>query len=203
VCATTYITPSTGNGSFELPNGDDTAIPTNWSTWNAGSAGRGLQNTAGYNFDAAEGTHFVKIDKPVGVEWHGFDSNIYSYTLGETLTVSGSLNVLVTLGSSTDYYTCLQVKFYNDSDAQVGSTQESLHWRDATGGWTTKSMTASSSDAGVTKYRVTVVGGGPSDGWTNNLYWDNVSAVPEPSSVAFFGIGLLGLIGAGWKKFKK
>ncbi|HRZ86778.1 MAG TPA: PEP-CTERM sorting domain-containing protein [bacterium] len=29
------------------------------------------------------------------------------------------------------------------------------------------------------------------------------SAVPEPSSVAFFGIGLLGLAGAGWRKFRK
>jgi len=30
----------------------------------------------------------------------------------------------------------------------------------------------------------------------------NGSAVPEPSSVAFFGIGLLGLVGAGWKRMK-
>lgn len=32
---------------------------------------------------------------------------------------------------------------------------------------------------------------------------DNFSAVPEPSSIAFFGMGLFGLIGAGIRRFKK
>lgn len=42
-------------------------------------------------------------------------------------------------------------------------------------------------------------------GSTNYMYVDNISisGVPEPSSIAFFGMGLFGLIGAGIRRFKK
>jgi len=42
--------------------------------------------------------------------------------------------------------------------------------------------------------------GNPVYGNIDNL---EINGVPEPSSVAFFGMGLLGLIGAGWRSFKK
>lgn len=42
-------------------------------------------------------------------------------------------------------------------------------------------------------------------GASNYMYVDNISisGVPEPSSIAFFGMGLFGLIGAGIRRFKK
>jgi len=47
--------------------------------------------------------------------------------------------------------------------------------------------------------------GGQTNG--DGVYVRNIdiqgSAVPEPSSVAFFGMGLLGLAGAGWSRFRK
>lgn len=50
-----------------------------------------------------------------------------------------------------------------------------------------------------------IVGGGNGSGTFGTVNYGafSIQAVPEPSSIAFFGMGLFGLIGAGIRRFKK
>lgn len=110
--------------------------------------------------------------------------------------ISGTTQVLTynsahpTLAASTTYWLTLQPTTENTtSNANDGTiywyvsptTQDNWSDRDYSNGWGAYYVNFGD----VAAYRV------------------EATAVPEPSSVAFFGMGLAGLIGAGFRRFKK
>jgi hypothetical protein len=186
-----YSDPDTqqGDGGFE---GID-----HW-TFGGNNGGGLIVNGGGANPDAWQGTKIAYIWKDLGAGNYGysFTTAWIPYTSGMEITFSGYYNI--TGGDfSAGNYTALKIEY---DDATI---HEGAHYSNGTADWTLGSMQSTNGSESATQVRFTISITGDGDA-LNSVYWDGLtaSAVPEPSSIAFFGMGLLGLIGAGWRRFR-
>ncbi|HRZ87059.1 MAG TPA: PEP-CTERM sorting domain-containing protein [bacterium] len=171
------------NNSFEVGVLDD---------WTISGVGTGSKST---EVAPGNGTYSLALTPAGANTVTATTSSFYAYTSGATISGSAYFNSAVAgMGS-------LNVNFYDAASALV-DTQNALNvtWN----GWNKYTFETSSSVGTPTqvKYEISFSSNG------NTAYWDVVesnysTAVPEPSSVAMFALGVLGVGIAGYRRMKR
>ncbi len=162
-----------------------------------------VANGDGANPDAWQGTHCAYIYKFADASLgYGVTSTLIDYTPGTEITYSGYYYLNSDLTANN--WTRLKVEYYTSAGAFLDA-HEGDKITSGSGAWTPASMTSTHGTAEKVKFTVLIYGDAGTPAETDKVYWDGLtaSAVPEPSVMFLFGTGLMGLLGAGWRKFRK
>lgn len=186
------------NPGFEL----GTTTPTGWGTVVSGSAvATWVSGVAG---DAVyQGTHAVSITNPekgsFANRWNLLSASRISLTEGQSFNIAlfaKGTNLDLTGGINEQDGFALGLIYYNASNAQVGTWQSSAVSFTSNNTWTPFSFDTAAAPVGATTAVLQLVYRRPltvTSGADASITWDSLSltAVPEPSTVALFGLGVV------------
>lgn len=186
------------NSGFELGS----SSPTGWGTVVSGSAvATWVSGEAG---DAVyQGTRAVSITNPdkgtFANRWNLLSANRISLTEGQSFNIAlyaKGTNLDLVGGINEQDGFAIGLIYYNASNTQVGTWQSSAVSFTTNNTWTQFSFDTAAAPTGATTAVLQLVYRRPltvTSGADASITWDSLSltAVPEPGSVALFGLGMV------------
>ncbi|MCK9555075.1 hypothetical protein M0R36_04565 [bacterium] len=173
------------NNSFETAGGN---VGENWTQF--GEAYRVAEG--GAHPSAQDGSYMLLIN----TQGTGGDGNgafqICNWTENTDYTFTGYYRIEAELPA--DYTTFLKVEYYNASETYISAT-EGVKMSALTDGWTFYELSGTTPANTASVRFVPIIWGTTSETLLNTVYWDNLSAVPEPGAMGL-------LIIPAYKKFK-
>ncbi|MDP8262953.1 MAG: PEP-CTERM sorting domain-containing protein [Candidatus Ancaeobacter aquaticus] len=215
------------NGDFESGDGD-VGTASNWTPYYSFGGGSAIWYTEnesktyhyppdGYaNYTTAiagDGSYFIETNasaKHAGI----FQDFTTGFSVGESLVWSAQ--VVSYEANGTDALKgAIKVEYYDSTDFDSKLSESNSSTDAGASAGTTYINAANTLDSvltigwtnevpvGTLGIRLNIVLNNDSLGAQGAVLVDNVSAVPEPSTVGLFGIGLIGLVGAGIRRYRK
>lgn len=170
------------NPGFEISDGG--AGAQNWGNWFNPGAGVSQQRvtTEFHTGGASANTHLtLDPDNDLGAWLQA----VSGWSVGDTITASIWAKSNITGGA----YAQLGIEFVGGGGIQFGPTTASANW--------TQLSQTLVIPTGTTQVKLVALHANTANS-TGDIWWDDASmtlaAVPEPSSIAMMGIGLLGLL---------
>ncbi|MDD5645362.1 MAG: hypothetical protein PHO00_07970 [bacterium] len=178
------------NNSFETEGGD---VGENWSRF-----GQAWRVEEGGTHPAAQDGSYMLLINTQGTDGDGNGAYQQWVWGGDTAyTFTGYYRIEAELPA--DYATFLKVDFYNIEGTWIGAT-EGTKMSSQTDGWVFYELSGSTPADTVIARFVPIIWGTTSEQILNTVYWDNLSAVPEPGAMLLGAMGFL--IIPAYKKFK-
>lgn len=178
------------NNSFETEGGN---VGLNWTQF--GEAYRVAEG--GAHPAAQDGSYMLLINtQGTGGDGNGAYQE-WAWPENTNYTFTGYYRIEANLPA--DYTTFLKVDFYTAGDVWITAT-EGVKMSTQTDGWVFYELSGTTPANTATARFVPIIWGTTSETLANTVYWDNLSAVPEPGAMLLGAMGLL--IIPAYKKFK-